>query len=315
MAHAVSVVSYGADVDSRFIQINRHGDGAVDKIENSPRKIRAWLKSITGPARLAVEATGAYHLELVDQAHKAGLTAYVVNPRSIRQYRESVGQRAKNDRCDARLIARYIDREHDELRAYTPLNARQRRVWQLLKRRATLVKSRQQLQQSLAGMTGLRGPLGQALSKLDTLIVLIEKQIESLLKELGLWELVECCQSVQGIGKVTAMALVIAFDRGEFTSADAFVAFLGMDVRVRDSGKFTGQRKLTKKGDGEYRRLIYNAAMTAGRYDFKTYLERFKDRGMKTTQAYVALARKLIRIAFALMKNRQQFDPNRLRVA
>ncbi|MFU8833047.1 MAG: IS110 family transposase [Wenzhouxiangella sp.] len=315
MAQAVSVFSYGADIDSRFIQINRHGESAVSRIENSPRAIRAWLRSITVPARLAVEATGAYHLELVDQAHKAGLTVHVVNPRAIRQYREGVGQRAKNDRCDAILIARYVDREHDQLRPYTPLSARQRRVWQLLKRRATLVKSRQQLQQSLAGMTGLRGPLGQALSKLDTLITLIEKQIEGLLKELGLWELVECCQSVQGIGRITAMALVIAFDRGEFKSADAFVAYMGMDVRVRDSGKFTGKRKLTKKGDGEYRRLIYNAAVTAGRYDFKPQLERFKDRGMKSTQAYVALARKLIRIAFALMKNREQFDPNRLRTA
>lgn len=315
MAQAVSVISFGADVDSRFIEINRHGERRVHKVENSPRAIRAWLESITGPARLAVEATGAYHLELADQAHKAGLTVYVVNPRAIRQYREGVSQRAKNDRCDARLIARYVDREHDELRPYTPLSARQRRVWQLLKRRATLVRSRQQLQQSLAGMTGFRDPLGQALSKLDTLITLIEKQVETLLKELGLWELVECCQSVQGIGKMTAMALVIAFDRGEFKSADAFVAYLGMDVRVRDSGKFVGKRKLTKKGDGEYRRLIFNAARAAGRYGFKPHLERFKDRGMKATQAHVALARKLIRIAFALMKNREQFDPNRLKIA
>ncbi|HSH26201.1 MAG TPA: IS110 family transposase [Wenzhouxiangella sp.] len=315
MAQQVSPISYGADVDSRFIQINAYGHRAVCKIENSPRAIRAWLKSITVPARLAVEATGAYHLELADQAYKAGLTVYILNPRAIRQYRESVGQRAKNDRCDALLIARYIDREHDELRPYTPLDARQRRVWQLLKRRATLVKSSQQVQQSLAGITALGQARKQALSELDRLIALIEKQIETLLKELGLWELVNCCQSVRGIGRVTGMGLVIAFDRGDFESADAFVAYLGMDVRVRDSGKFVGQRKLTKKGDGEYRRLIYNAAVTAGRYDFKPYLERFKDRGMKSTQAYVALARKLIRIAFALMKNREQFDPNRLRIA
>jgi len=315
MAQAISVISYGADVDSRFIQINRHGESAVHKIENSRCAIRAWLKSITGAGRLAVESTGAYHMELADQAHKAGLTVYVVNPRAIQQYREGVSQRAKNDRCDARLIARYVDREHEELRPYTPLSARQRRAWQLLKRRATLVRSRQQIQQSLAGMTGLRAQLGQVLSRLDKLIALIEKQLETLLKELNLWELVDCCASVQGIGKLTAMALVIAFDRGEFKSADAFVAFLGMDVRVRDSGKFTGQRKLTKKGDGEYRRLIFNAARAAGRFGFKPHLERFKDRGMKTTQAYVALGRKLIRIAFALMKNREHFDPNRLKIA
>ena len=315
MAQAVSMVSYGADVDSRFIQINIHGQDAVEKIENTPKAIRAWLKASSAPARLALEATGAYHLELVDQAHKAGMTVYVVNPRAIRQYREGVSQRAKNDRCDARLIARFIDREHDELRPHTPLNGRQRRAWQLLKRRATLVKSRQQVQQSLSGVTSLQPPLKQALAELDRLIALIERQIEALLKELALWDLVECCKSVQGIGKVTAMALAIAFDRGDFKSADAFVAYLGMDVRVRDSGKFTGQRKLTKKGDGEYRRLIYNAAMTAGRYDFKGYLERFKERGMKSTQAYVALARKLIRIAYSLMKNRQMFKPEKIRIA
>lgn len=315
MAQRVFTVSYGADVDSRFIQINHYGEDPVIKIENTPRAIRAWLKTITGPARLAVEATGPYHLELVDQACKAGLTAYVVNPRAIRQYREGVGQRAKNDRCDAILIARYLDREHDQLRPYSPLSAAQRRVWQLLKRRATLVKSRQQIQQSLTGLTGLRGPVKQILSRIDKLIGLLEKQIETLLKERGLWELVECCQSVQGIGRVTAMALVIAFDRGEFTSADAFVAYLGMDVRVRDSGKFIGRRKLTKKGDAEYRRVVYNAAVTAGRYCFKPYLERYKARGMKTTQAYVALARKLIRIAFSLMKNRQKFDADRLSIA
>jgi len=116
MAQAISVISYGADVDSRFIQINRHGESAVHKIENSRCAIRAWLKSITGAGRLAVESTGAYHMELADQAHKAGLTVYVVNPRAIQQYREGVSQRAKNDRCDARLIARYVDREHEELR-------------------------------------------------------------------------------------------------------------------------------------------------------------------------------------------------------
>ena len=83
---------------------------------------------------------------------------------------------------------------------------------------------------------------------------------------------------------------------------------------IRDSGKFTGQRKLTKKGDGEYRRLILNAARAAGRFGLKPYLERFRCRGMKFTQAYIAPGRKLIRIEFTLMKNREQFDPNRLKI-
>ena len=98
------------------------------------------------------------------------------------------------------------------------------------------------------------------------------------------------------------------------TGRKSFIVRLGVAI-IRDSEKFTGQRELTKKGDGEYRRLILNAARAAGRFGFKPYLERFKDRGMKSTQAYVALGRKLIRIAFALMKNREQFDSDRLRIA
>lgn len=111
------------------------------------------------------------------------------------------------------------------------------------------------------------------------------------------------------------MVLVIAFDRGDFKSADAIMAYLGMDVRACDSGKFTGQCKSTKKcRDGRYRRLIFNAARAVGRFGFNPYLDRFKGRGMKSTPAYVALRQKLIRIAFALMENPEQFDPNWLKI-
>ncbi|MEX0915925.1 MAG: hypothetical protein WDZ60_08530 [Wenzhouxiangellaceae bacterium] len=72
---------------------------------------------------------------------------------------------------------------------------------------------------------------------------------------------------------------------------------------------------MTKKGDGEYRRLIFNAARAAGRFGFKPYLDRFGGRGMKSTEASIALGRKLIRIELALMKNREQFDPNQLKIA
>ncbi|MEX2497385.1 MAG: hypothetical protein WD397_00745 [Wenzhouxiangellaceae bacterium] len=81
------------------------------------------------------------------------------------------------------------------------------------------------------------------------------------------------------------------------------------------SGHALLQRKPTKKGNAEYRRLIFNASRAAGRFRFKPYLERFKDRGVKSAEAYIALGRKLIRIAFSLMKNGEQFDPNRLKTA
>ena len=80
----------------------------------------------------------------------------------------------------------------------------------------------------------------------------------------------------------------MAFQRGEFESADAYIAFLGMDLRVSDSGQMNGRRSLSKKGDSEIRRLLA--------------------KGLKTTQALLIIARKLARIAFSLMKNQSEYQ-------
>ena len=121
------------------------------------------------------------------------------------------------------------------------------------------------------------------------------------------------CKSVPGIGPLTALALTTLYHRGHFENADQFVAFLGLDVRVRDSGRYRGRRKLTKRGDLEARRLLHNAAMAAARNPlFKARYEALLARGLSTTAAYVVIARKLARIAFALMRNGANFDPKHL---
>ncbi|WP_150788449.1 transposase, partial [Pseudomonas fluorescens] len=91
----------------------------------------------------------------------------------------------------------------------------------------------------------------------------------------------------------------------------AFIAFLGMDLRAKDSGKKNGPRHLSKKGDTELRRLAHNAAMAACRSPvWKPYYESYLARGLAKTQALVILARKLCRVAFALMKNQSEYQPN-----
>ncbi|MGO3988334.1 IS110 family transposase, partial [Pseudomonas sp. SAS7] len=67
---------------------------------------------------------------------------------------------------------------------------------------------------------------------IDRLDLLIQKKIKEVLREAGLHEQVARCQAVEGIGFLTATALVMAFMRGEFKSSDSYIAFLGMDLRV-----------------------------------------------------------------------------------
>ncbi|MQM38521.1 hypothetical protein KBTX_02532 [wastewater metagenome] len=88
-----------------------------------------------------------------------------------------------------------------------------------------------------------------------------------------------------------------------------------MDVRLRQSGGYEGQSKLTKQGESEYRRLLHNAARAAARRDLKAYYERLRERGFQPTQAHVALSRKLARIAFSLMKNQTTYDPSKIAAA
>jgi len=120
------------------------------------------------------------------------------------------------------------------------------------------------------------------------------------------------CQQVEGIGPITAAALTMAYKRGPFKDSDAFVAFIGMDVRVRDSGQKQGKRKLTKQGDPELRRLLYLAAMQAKRQPaWQGFYQRYIERGMAKVQALTILARKLARVAFALLHNQSEYDPQR----
>lgn len=102
----------------------------------------------------------------------------------------------------------------------------------------------------------------------------------------------------------------MTFQRGAFSRSDSFIAFLGLDVRMRDSRQTRGRRKLTKAGDPELRRLLCLAAMQAARSAAWCVLyQRYRDRGFSKIQSLVVLARKLARVAFALLKNQSTYQP------
>ncbi|MES1945681.1 ISPpu10, transposase, partial [Salinisphaera sp. PC39] len=260
MAQQVQPVRIGADVDSRFIQIAYHERREGDTIDNRPGAIRAWLRRQSAPAALAVEATGPYHQALVEQAHAHGITVYLINPFQLHHYRQGIGQRHKTDRADARLLARYLAHEEPELRPWTPPPPGQRQAWQLLKRRAQVVRARTLLTQSLADVEGVDRQIRAVQRRFEALESALEHRVHELLRQAGWQHAYRRCRSIPGLGSLSAAALVLAYHRGPFPKADSLVAFLGLDIRVRESGRHVGHQKLTKQGDAEYRRLLHNAA-------------------------------------------------------
>lgn len=280
-------------------------------VANTGKDIRRWLQGLSGPARIAIEATGIFHVELLEQAFRKGHRLYVVDGFCLNRYRDSVGGRAKTDATDATLVRRYLRREIDQMRAWVPPPAAYTRLKRLLGRRAKIVQSRTALRQSLAGVPELRAASRVLLERIDRTLAQIDRLIQKTVEKAGLQDAVRRVDGIEGIGPLIATAFATTYLRGPFRTSDAFIAFIGMDVRVSDSGAKTGRRRLTKKGDPEIRRLAHVAAMAACRKG------RWRDmhlanqaRGLSKIQSLVIIARKLARLAFALLKSGQEYQPN-----
>lgn len=300
----------GIDVAKDFLSLFRIDSGQATEIANDTRSIKTWLKSLPAQSAIAIEATGIYHLDVASLAHAQGHQVYIINGYRLSNYRKGIGGRNKDDRSDARLLARYLAHEHEQLQAWQPPPEPYRRLQILLHRRATLVRSVVSLRQSFSQEPLLTDALKPLLEQVRTLEKRLEKLIHQALDESGLTQQSKRCQAVEGIGPLTAAALNMAFLRGTFRNSDAFIAFLGLDVRMRESGRYCGQRKMTKQGDPEIRRLLHNAAMAAARtQQWQETYQGYLKRGLKRTEALTILARKLARIAFALMQKQADYNP------
>jgi transposase len=311
MAMSVRTHQVGVDVSKAELVICQHPDAPLEVLDNDPKAISSWLRDLGDiPLCLAVEATNTYHLELVEQVHRLGHKVYVIDGFRLNRYRQSIGVRAKTDASDARLLWRYLDRERDDLRPWTPPSKGYRSLQQLLRRRAVLVRAKVALEQSLKGLPELKSAATGLRRQFARLDAILQRRMQQIARQHQWAEDVARCQAIEGIGQLTSMALTMTYQRGQFRSSDAFIAFLGMDVRVRDSGTCRGRRKLTKQGDPELRRLLHLAAMRACRHpSWQAFYQRYIDRGLSKIQALVILARKLARVAFALLKNQSTYQP------
>src|SRR5262250_772565 len=119
--------------------------------------------------------------------------------------------------------------------------------------------------------------------------------------------------TITGVGPVIGTALLNTLERRPMKSADAFVAFTGLDPRPDDSGQHRGKRRLSKRGPAELRRLLYMAAMSAtNTKTWKPLYEHYRTKGLSSTATLVILARRIARTAWSIYTHKTQFDPARL---
>nr|WP_232417775.1 IS110 family transposase [Methyloversatilis thermotolerans] len=111
---------FGIDVSKHWLDIAEHPSAQVTRVDNTAAAIRGWLRTLPrGAQRIACESTGSYHCTLVKLLIKAGHQVFLIDGFKLSRYRDTVGQRAKTDRHDARLIARYLAHEGTDLRPFS----------------------------------------------------------------------------------------------------------------------------------------------------------------------------------------------------
>lgn len=305
---------FGIDVSKAEFVAAQHPNRTADTVPNQSQPIRAWMTSLPQGSMIAIESTGGHERHLLEIATRLKIPVFLVDPRKTAHFARAMGYRGKTDRTDAAAIAHYLAASHQTLRRFQLPTPTQQEIDELLRRHARLVKTRNLLRQSLRSLPGLASESRALFDGMDTLLHGIEKRLQQLRRsEARLDDLAARIDEIPGYGLLGSLALGNLFLRAPMEKADKAVAFVGLDPRPHDSGKHKGQRKLTKHGPAELRRLLYLAAM-AGRKTklWKPTYERHLGKGLSPTEAILALARRMLRVAWALASTGLKFDPNRI---
>lgn len=301
-------MTIGVDVSKDTLVCSQR-DGDPFEVANSVQGVKRLLAKLCSGATVAMEATGRYHRLLADTAYSKGFDVVVLNPKDVNRYTNSVSPRAVTDPIAAQTIAEFASIR--KRRSYVPPPAFVDAIRNLVRTRAGLVKQRVALANQSREHAGIADCLAEAISKINESVAKLEKQIVELAKNRPEYKLLI---KVPGFGPLIGAYMTAMLASGDFRSSDAFVAFVGLDLRVRESGKFKGRRKLSKRGDPETRHLLYLAALVASQHPgpFSQLRNRYLSLGFSKTEAAVFIARKLARVAWAVYTKQVPYDPQRV---
>lgn len=279
-------------------------------------QLSEWLER-QGAARVhaCMEATGTYGDALAAHLHERGHTVSRVNPAAVKAYAQSHLSRTKNDRVDAALIAGFCAERRPP--AWAPPAPELRELQALVRRLGSLVEMRTMEENRLSSgiaVAAVRESVEELLAHLAEQIrkteALIRSHIDS---HPGLRRQRELLDSIPGVGEATAAVLLAEVpDIKEYRSAREVAAFAGLVPRERQSGSSVrGRVRLSKIGNARLRKALYFPAITALRCSpfFQEWADGLRQRGKSKMAVIGAAMRKLVHLAYGVLKSGKPFDP------
>lgn len=306
-----------AKLDVALLHEQRLTSGTFDNDEAGLVKLLKWLKQRqVQQLHACLEATGRYGEAVALKLHEAGYQVSIVNPRRIKAYAQSKLARNKTDQLDAKLIADFCASQHPLV--WTPPSAAQRELQALSRHldalKADLVREKNRLS---AGVTAtvVRQSITAHLEFLEQQIAQLEQEIRDHIdRQPDLKAQAELLTSITSIGKTTAgVFLAEVPDVTSFAQTSQLDAFAGLTPRRYESGaSVRGKSYLVKIGNVRLRTAFYMPAINAIRFNpiVKALAERLRKAGKSEMTIIGAAMRKLLHLAYGVLKTGRPFDPN-----
>lgn len=263
------------------------------------------------PKRVVLEATGKLERLAVTELGGAGLPVIVVNPRRVRHYAEALGQRAKTDAIDKRVIVAFARDMKDlevhplpdaQTQALAALCRRRRQLMQMLEaENSRLERAEAVIQRSIKGLIrSLQRELERVEKKLD----------QSIRKSPQRQATRELVQTMTGIGEVNGCTVVAWLPELGRCSRQRITALVGIAPYPDQSGE-SDRRRHIAGGRAELRQSLYMAALSAVRFNptLRDYYQRLLARGVAKKAATIAALRKMLTILNAMVRDNTPWRP------
>jgi transposase len=301
----------------RDAQDERYITAQFDNSQKGFKKLFNWLKKQKArqcPA--CMEATGRYGEELAEALFEGNHPVSVVNPAAIKSYAGGRMRRNKTDKEDAKIIAHFCATQSPLLWAPPPPHVRE--LQEMSRRRETLISD----------LVGERNRLQSGLRS-SFVIEMIETNIKSLTQQIATLEQaisqhvdqhpdlkkqVKLLTSIDGIGDITAVSFIAEVpDIHRFKSASQLAAYAGLTPSLNHSGKNNyASGKMCKMGNSRLRSIFYMPNVSARRTNpvIQAFVKRLKENGKMPKTIRGAVMRKLLHLAYGVLKTELPFDPN-----
>jgi len=275
--------------------------------------LQGWLTSLRiEEVHACLEATGPYGEAVAEFLHEHGHRVSVVNPLRIKSFAKSDLKRNKTDQADARTIAEFcLLKDPENWQPLAPeikqLQALTRRIEAL--ERMLLVETNRREMAPAATRPSIERMVENLKKEIENVKRLIKDHIDN---HPDLKQQSELLQTIPGIGEKTARLLLGEIEFRSFESARALAAHAGVTPRQFQSGTSLNWTRLSKLGSGRIRKALYFPAITALKYNeiIKQFARRLDQNGKTPMQIVCAAMRKLLHIAYGVIKHKRPFDPN-----